>query len=191
MFLTTDKSPPPPGGHSTFFRVCGPDFRSVGLANWHLPLKRGLVNGKFPNLGACELKDFQIWGLVSWKIPNLGACELKFGWKLRLSRLKFPQKGSCELTLLLKWDPCERQDRREKGVFRAAHPHTPFLGQCPPGSPLPIIISKRLCHAVPGTEPHAHFLFWNHTSIYHHYQWQYQPRRWCVATKYKRPMCHF
>ena len=33
----------------------------------------------------------------------------------------------------LKWDPCERKERREKGVFRAAHPHTPFLGQCPPG----------------------------------------------------------
>ena len=32
----------------------------------------------------------------------------------------------------LKWDPCERQERREKGVFRVAHPHTPFLGQCPP-----------------------------------------------------------
>ena len=32
----------------------------------------------------------------------------------------------------LKWDPCERQERREKGIFRAAHPHTPFLGQCPP-----------------------------------------------------------
>ena len=33
----------------------------------------------------------------------------------------------------LKWDPCERQERREKGVFRAAHPHTPFQDQCPPG----------------------------------------------------------
>ena len=33
----------------------------------------------------------------------------------------------------LKWDPCELQERREKGVFRAAHPRTPFLGQCPPG----------------------------------------------------------
>ena len=32
----------------------------------------------------------------------------------------------------LKWDPCERQERHEKGVFRAAHPHTPFLGQSPP-----------------------------------------------------------
>ena len=34
--------------------------------------------------------------------------------------------------ICLKWDPCERQERREKGVFRAAHPHTLFLGQCPP-----------------------------------------------------------
>ena len=32
---------------------------------------------------------------------------------------------------LLKWDPCELWERREKGVFRAAHPHTPLLGQCP------------------------------------------------------------
>ena len=46
------------GKHSTFFQVgvCGPDFWSVGLANWYLPLKRGLVNWKFPNLGVCELK---------------------------------------------------------------------------------------------------------------------------------------
>ena len=34
----------------------------------------------------------------------------------------------------LKWDPCKLQERREKGkgVFRSIHPHTPFLGQCPP-----------------------------------------------------------
>ena len=45
----------PEGGHSTFFQVgvCSPDFRSVGLANWYLPLKRG----------ACELKMSQFWGL--------------------------------------------------------------------------------------------------------------------------------
>ena len=29
----------------------------------------------------------------------------------------------------LKWDPCELQERHEKGVFRVTHPHTPFLGQ--------------------------------------------------------------
>ena len=71
------------GGVLTFFQVgvCGPDFRSVGLANWYLPLGVwaenfqiwGLVSWKFPNLGACELK-----------ISKFGACELKFGWKLRL-----------------------------------------------------------------------------------------------------------
>ena len=47
----------------------------------------------------------------------------------------------------LKWDPCELQERREKGVFRAAHPHTPFLGQCPPrgcrGSKFPYCSQKR------------------------------------------------
>ena len=33
----------------------------------------------------------------------------------------------------LKWDPCEMQERRAKGVFRTKHPHrpTPFLNQCP------------------------------------------------------------
>ena len=30
-----------------------------------------------------------------------------------------------------KWDPCELQEKHEKGVVRAAHPHTTFLGQCP------------------------------------------------------------
>ena len=67
----------PGGGHSTFFQVgvCGPDFRSVGLANWHLPLKRGACERKISKFGACELKisnfgglwaeNFQIWGFVS------------------------------------------------------------------------------------------------------------------------------
>ena len=58
----------PGGGALNFFQVgvCGPDFWSVALANWYLPLKRGLVNWKFPNSGACELK-----------ISKSGACELK------------------------------------------------------------------------------------------------------------------
>ena len=89
--------------------------------------KGGLVNA-----------NFKIWGLVSWKFSNLGACELKFGWKLRLLRLKFPnflKRGLVNWLFCLKWNPCERQERREKGVFRAAQPHTPFLGQCPPLEP--------------------------------------------------------
>ena len=146
------------GALNFFFQVgiCGPDFRSVGLGNWHLPLKRGACErtiSKFGDLWAENFKiwglvswiskfgglwaeNFQIWGLVSWKFPNLGACELKFGWKLRLLRLKFPnfsKGGLVNWLFCLKWNPCERQERREKWVFRAAHPHTPFLGQCPPG----------------------------------------------------------
>ena len=100
--------------------------------------KGGLVSGKFPNLGACELKiskfgglwaeNFQIWGLVSY---------IKFGWKLRLLRLKFQnflKRGSCELTLLLEMGPLRAAGEVWQGGLRAAHPHTPFLGQCPPRS---------------------------------------------------------
>ena len=104
----------------------------------------------FPKCGACELlfasgkgglwtENFQIWG--RGKFSNLGACELKISkfWGLRAKIWvkieaveakisKFSQKGV--------WDPCELPERRKKGVFRAAHPRTPFLGQCPPGSTL-------------------------------------------------------
>ena len=78
------------GGNSTFFQVgvCGPDFRSVGLANWHLPLKRGACERKISKFGGLWAENFQIWGLVSWKFPNLGACELKFGWKIEAVEAK-------------------------------------------------------------------------------------------------------
>ena len=112
----------------------------------------------FPKCGACELifasekgglwtENFEIWGLVNWKFPNLGACELKiskFGglWAKIWVKIeaveakisKFSQKGSCELTLLLEMGPLRTTGEAWKGglQFRAAHPHTPFLGQCPP-----------------------------------------------------------
>ena len=96
----------------------------------------GLVSWKFPNLGACELKFSKFGGLWAENFQILGACELKFGLKLRLLRLKFPnflKSGSCELTLLLEMGPLRAAGEAwKKGVFRAAHPHTP--GQClPPG----------------------------------------------------------
>ena len=34
--------------------------------------------------------------------------------------------------LSLNWGSCERQERREKGILRAAHPHTPFQVSAPP-----------------------------------------------------------
>ena len=132
------RNSPRGGGHSTFFQVgvCGPDFRSVGLANWHLPLKRGACERKiskfgglwaenFQIFGGLWAENFQIWGLVSWKFPNFGGL-----WAENFQI--FSKGGLVNWLFCLKWDPCERQERREKGVFRAAHPHTPFLGQCPP-----------------------------------------------------------
>ena len=126
------------GGVTQFFfsgRSVRPgfDFWNVGLANWYLPLKRGACELKISNLGACELK-----------IPNLGACELKIsqfggfwvenfqiGGKLRLKRPTFPQKGIFWTDSCLKWDPCELREAWKGTVFRARHPHTPFLGQSP------------------------------------------------------------
>ena len=131
--LAERKYSEPGGGHSTFFQegVCGPDFRlRTDICLW----KGGLVRGKFPNLGACELKiskfgalwakNFQIlWAKIWVKI------EQCWGKNFQIS-----QKGVLwtDSLICLKWDPCERQERHEKGVFRAAHPHTPLLGQCPP-----------------------------------------------------------
>ena len=67
---------PPGGGHSTFFQVgvCGPDFRRVGLANWHLPLKRGACERKFPNFGG-------LWAKIWVKIEAVEAKISKFSQK--------------------------------------------------------------------------------------------------------------
>ena len=72
-----------PGGHSTFFQVgvCGPDFRSVGICLW----KGGLVSGKFPNLGAWELKISKFGGLWAKIWVKIEAVEAKIS--------KFSQKG--------------------------------------------------------------------------------------------------
>ena len=127
-----------PGGGTQFFfhiGVCGPDFRSVGLANWHLPLKRGACERKISKFGGLWAENFQIWGLVSWKFPNLGACELKFGWKLRLLRLKFPnflKRGSCELTLLLEMGPLRAAGEAWKGGLQGRTSPYPLSRSVPP-----------------------------------------------------------
>ena len=125
-------------GGTQFFsgrpRGVRPRFPKCGASNWHfLPQSEK---------GGLWAKNFQICGLVSWKFPNLGACELKiskFGdlwakiWvKIEAVKAKISQKGvlwTLNWLFCLKWDPCKRQERHEKGVFarvfRAAH-HTPF-----------------------------------------------------------------
>ena len=126
-----------PRGALNFFQVgvCGPDFRSVGLANWHLPLKRGAWERKISKFGGLWTENFQIWGLVGWKFSNLGACEPKFGWKLRLQRLKFPnfsKGGSCELTLLLEMGPLQAAGEAWKGGLQGRTSPYPLYRSVPP-----------------------------------------------------------
>ena len=76
--MMIDPTPTPGGGHSTFFflflsffffffqvEVCGPDFRSVGLANWYLLLKEEACELKISKFRGLWTENFQIWGLVS------------------------------------------------------------------------------------------------------------------------------
>ena len=65
------------------------------------------------------------------KISKFGGLRAKIWAKVEAIEAKisndFLKRESCELPLFcLKWDLCELQERHEKGVFRAAHPHTPF-----------------------------------------------------------------
>ena len=95
------------------------DFWSVGLVNWSLFTERGSFELKIPKFG----------GLRMTRYANIevAVAEAKISYF-------FPQGGACELTILwnrtlvnyglLKWDPCELWERRQKGVFRAAHLHT-------------------------------------------------------------------
>ena len=141
----------PPGGTQLFFfqvGVCGPDFRNVGLGTdglrtgeLILASEKGayaLSELKISKFGGLWTENFQIWGLVSWKFPNLGAYELKFGgiWvkieHVEAKFSKFSHKGLVNW-LLLEMGPLRTTGEAWKGVFMAAHPHTPFLGQCPPG----------------------------------------------------------
>ena len=74
------------GGALNFFQVgvCGPDFRSVGLANWYLPLKEGACELKISKFGGLWTENFPNLGAYELKISKFGACELKFWQKLRM-----------------------------------------------------------------------------------------------------------
>ena len=99
------------GGTQPFFQVgvCGPDFRSVGLANWCLPLKRG----------ACELKISKFGGLsCELKISKFGGLWAKIWMKIEAVEAKFPnflKRVSCELTLLLEMGPLRTTGEAWKG----------------------------------------------------------------------------
>ena len=126
------------GGALNFFQVgvCGPDFRSVGLANCYLPLKMGACELKISQFRGLWTENFPIWRLASWKFPNLEACELKFGWKMRLLRLKFPnflKRGSWELTFLREMRPSRTAEEAWKGGLQGRTSPYPISRSVPPG----------------------------------------------------------
>ena len=134
----------PGEGHSTFFfqvGVCGPDFRSVGLANWPRGTdiclwKGGSANWKFPNLGACELKVSKFGSLWA-EISKFGGLRAKIWAKIEAAEAKNFQifsKGCLVIWLFcLKWDPCRLQERREKGGLQGYTSPYPLSRSVPPG----------------------------------------------------------
>ena len=106
------------GGGTQLFsgRVYGPDFRSVGLANWHLPLKRGACERKISKFGACELKISKFGGLWAKIWVKIEAVEAKIS--------KFSQKGVL-WTDSFAWNGTLASGRR--GVKRGSSgPHIPI-----------------------------------------------------------------
>ena len=106
------------GGHSTFFQVgvCGPDFEVWGLRTDICLWKGGLVSGKFPNLGACELKISKFGGLWAKILVKIEAAEAKIS--------KFSEKGVL-WTDSFAWNRTLASGRR--GVKRGSSgPHIPI-----------------------------------------------------------------
>ena len=126
------------GGALNFFfqvGVCGPNFRSVGLRTDTCLWKRGLVNWKFPNLGACELKISKFLGLWA-EIFKFGGLWTTIWAKIETVEAKiskFSQKGVL-WTDSFGWNGTLANYRRgaKRGYSGLHIPITPFLGQCPP-----------------------------------------------------------
>ena len=60
---------------------------------------------------------------------------------------------------LLKWDPCEPQERREEGVFRVAHPNNPFRS-IPPTPIWPKSQLSEAVHGCHGNQNKKMYRFW-------------------------------
>ena len=129
-------------GHSNFFsgRFVRPGFPNLGLVSGKLPWKWWLVSGLSSKTGVWELIIYQISKLFDKNRGQIGVSVAKnchIFWKLLIWRQNLTflfQMRVLWKDLSLNWGSCERQERREKGVLRAAHPHTctNFSGECPP-----------------------------------------------------------
>ena len=112
-----------PGGATQLFSGRGVrlGFPKCGACELILASEKGACELKIPKFGGLWTENFQIWALWAKVWVKIEAVEAKIS--------KFLKRGSYELTLLTL-----ANSRRgvKRGFFRAAHPHTPFLGQCPP-----------------------------------------------------------
>ena len=92
-------------GHQFFFQVgvCGPDFQSVGLANWSWPLnmmKEGSCELKFSNLGLESINLGKTWGCTGQNFhffPSKGDIlnwlSSSFAWNKTLAKYERHGKG--------------------------------------------------------------------------------------------------
>ena len=117
------------GGHSTFFQVgvCSLDFRSEGLANWHLALKEGACELKMSKFGGLWTENFQIWRLVSWKMSKFGGLWAKIWAKIEAVEAKISKFSQKEVlwTDTFAWNGTLANYRR--GMKRGfSGPHIPI-----------------------------------------------------------------
>ena len=129
----------PGGGELTFFSGRGvrPGFPKCGVCELIFASDReGACELKISKLGACGLKVSKFRGLWTENISKFGGLKAKSWAKIKTVKAKiskFSQKGVF-WTDTFAWNGTLANYRRcvKRGVFRAAHPHTPFLGQWPP-----------------------------------------------------------
>ena len=91
--------------------------------------KRGLENKYFAKFLSFLTKIAAKFWLLELKI----AIFSENIWFWRKNVTFFFEMRVLWTELHLNWGSRERQEMREKGVLRAAHPRTPFSGECSPG----------------------------------------------------------
>ena len=117
----------PGGGAVNFFSGRGvrPGFPKWGACELTFASEKGgLVSGKFPNLGACELKIYKFGALWAKIWVKIEADEAKIS--------NFLKRGSCELTLLLEMGPLRAAGEAWKGGLQGCTSPYPLSRSVPP-----------------------------------------------------------
>ena len=96
----------------------------TGLENWWFI--------KFLSFFFCTKKGVKLELLELKKFCHIFGKLLILEAKFNIYIFQMRPEGLVNGLITLNWGSFERQERREKEVLRAAHPHTPFSGECPP-----------------------------------------------------------